>query len=84
MQILTQKFWRSLVSVIKISPELNTDFECTHFSTRVIRFLLLWNANVNFCISVCLSSLIPADVSWRFMSHIAATKAENYIYKYLL
>ena len=35
MQILTQHFESSVATVINISPELNTDFECPHSKVKI-------------------------------------------------
>ena len=80
MQILTQYFEHSVLRVINISPELNTDFKCIHpkleICHKISKLLQLRNADVYSCI------LIPADIFWRFMSHIVEMKIiRTYLFK---
>ena len=59
IQILTWYFEPSVVLVIKISPELNADFECPlpklEICQKVNRVLQLRHADVKFSTFVCLS-----------------------------
>ena len=57
MQIFTWYFELSVVLVIKISPELNADFECPHPKLEIWRKSkqVFENADVKACIFVCLS-----------------------------
>ena len=52
MQIITQKFWRSIVSVIKHSPELKTDFDCSCSKVEICHK----KKSTEFCISETLTS----------------------------
>ena len=81
MQILTWYFERSVVLVIKISPELNADLECPHpklevcyKSQQVFATQKCWRQLLYFRMFI-VSHLISVDVIWRFMSHIVETNA---------
>ena len=73
-----------MVSIIKISPELNTNFECNqprlefcHKSKQNVTTQRRWRHILYFCMNN-VARLLPVDVTWRFMSHIVDWKTENY------
>ena len=85
MQILTWYFERSVVRVIKISPELNADFKCPHpkleichKSQQVFATQKCWRQILCFCMFIVSRRLFFIDVIWCFMYESVETNAENY------
>ena len=71
------------MSVIKISPELNTDFEFPHpmlefchKSKQAFTAQRRWCQVLYFCM-INAARFIPLGVIWRFISHIVDRKTEN-------
>ena len=74
---------------MKISPKINTDFECPHprlefchkskqdFTTQRRQRQILY-----FCMIIA-ARLVPVDVISRFMSYIVDRKTENYMKLFL-
>ena len=73
-----------MISVIEISPELNTDFECPyarleffHKGKQDFATQRRWSQILYFCMIIA-ARLVSVGVIWRFMSHIVEKKTEIY------